>query len=190
MTVAARWPLLLPAMKFPWFPRRLSADPSPGGALRFRTDHQYPRVFHVAFSDVSISASKRTLRARSDASRDFQRSPLRRMLPKNPLPLRHRCRRFGKNGATVHPRSALSVSHRFDGFRLFDPAHLFHCAASHGIRAISAVVEAASRARCPALRSLLPVLGGLLGLSPESTGASSPPRFQGVHRAPYPLTLR
>jgi len=158
VNVAARWPLLLPAMRF----LRVAPTPLHGpftGLTPFLSNGvQDPPVLRVTLADATIFASDRALRVPAGClSWDFQRSPFRRSLPKSPLLRRHCCRRFGMYGAAVHPRSIFAVSHRPDGFRLFDPAHLLQRAADHGVRGVLAVCETAAPPRGPALRSFLPV---------------------------------
>jgi hypothetical protein len=101
--------------------------------------------------------------------------------PKSPLPRRHRCLRFGSDGATVQPRSASAVSHRPDGFRLSDLARLLRRAANHGVRGVLPACEAGASPRGPALRSLLPVLSCPASLSRSRAGERHQPKLYTVH---------
>lgn len=123
-----------PPPGLPGFPRRLLTDLLPGGPSSFRINASTLLCFDVAFFDATISASNGGLRPNVGClSWDFQRSPLRRTLPKSPLPLRHCCRRFVTSRTTAHPCSVCTVFHRPDGLRLFDPARVLRRAANHGV---------------------------------------------------------
>lgn len=118
-------------------PECLLTDLSPGGLSLFRMCCQYPLVlrrrlfrrYHLCLQQW-LATTIRCL------SWDFQRSPLRRSLPKNPLPLQHCCCRFVMSRTTAHPRSVSTVFHRLDGLRLFDPARLLRRAANHGVSGV------------------------------------------------------
>jgi hypothetical protein len=103
-------------------------------------------VLRVTFSDATISASDRALRAAVRClSWGFPKiaPPSCAVEESTPAPIalpdisaRHRCRCFGTDGATASPCSVSAVSHRPDGFRLSNPARVLQRAADHEVHGV------------------------------------------------------
>lgn len=92
--------------------------------------------------------------------------------------------------ATLHSCSVFTVSHRFDGFRLFNPARLATRCRPWGFWCFASLLSCRLTSRsCPSKSSPRPWRPRLALLRDEA-GASSPPCLQDVHRAPCLLTLR
>jgi hypothetical protein len=161
--VTAPWTLPSPVSRFvPGFPGFLLTDLLPGGSSLFRMLTSTLLCFNVAYFDVTISAFNSGLRPGVEClSWDFQRSPLRRLQPKSPLPRRHCCLCFGTSRTTARPRSAFTVFHRPDGFRLSDPARLLHRASNHGVSGVLMISRPSPRQTVPPFEVFSPFLAVL-----------------------------
>lgn len=161
--VTALWTLPSPVSRFvPGFPGFLLTDLLPGGSSIFRMLTSTLVCFNVAYFDITISASNSGLRPSAGClSWDFQRSPLRRLQPKSPLPHRHCCLCFGTSRTTARPCSAFTVFHRPDGFRLFDPARLLHRASNHGVSGVLMISRPSPRQTVPPSEVFSPFLAVL-----------------------------
>jgi len=161
-------------------------------------------VLHVTFSDATISASNRALRATvrrlswgfpkiappSCAAEESTPAPVFALQESTAAKDSHR--NFGTSGATADPCSVSAVFRRPDGLRLSNPARILQRAADHGVHDVLKRPARPSPHRVsPALRSLLPVPSCPMPLSWNRAGRTSPePAFtEAVHRRPFPLTF-
>jgi hypothetical protein len=157
-------------------------------------------VLHVTYSDATISASNRALRATvrrlswgfpkiaPPSCAAEESTPTATFALQEDSAAKDSRRSFGTSGATADPCSVSAVFRRPDGLRLSNPARVLQRATDHGVHDVlkrSAKTVASSCLSCPSKFSPRPQLLGATLVEPRGSSVTR----AGFHRSCSPPTF-